>query len=191
MSIVEEYHAAHKARLARLGEPPKHQAPVNSIIRPARKLARKVRDQAEVITELRSFIADQTDLISQLKDTASVPDAVSEWVERQKAIARHLHSAIEGDTGPTIATIQAATCRHFSMTRNEILSERRTKEVVYPRQIAMYLCKTLTPRSLPEIGRRFGKRDHTTVLHAVRKIKDLIRRDCLVAYDVAHVEAQL
>jgi chromosomal replication initiator protein len=102
-----------------------------------------------------------------------------------------LHSAIEGDGGPTIANIQAAICKHFTMTRNELLSERRTKEVVYPRQIAMYLCKTLTPRSLPEIGRRFGKRDHTTVLHAVRKIKDLIRRDWQVAYDVANVEAQL
>ena len=61
--------------------------------------------------------------------------------------------------------------RHYNVTRTDILSARRTKTIVRPRQIAMYLAKTMTPRSLPEIGRRFGGRDHTTVLHAVRKIE--------------------
>ncbi len=59
------------------------------------------------------------------------------------------------------------------MTRGDILSSRRTATVVKPRQVAMYLSKALTLRSLPEIGRRFGGRDHTTVLHAVRKIEGL------------------
>ena len=63
---------------------------------------------------------------------------------------------------------------HFNVTRADLLSSRRTASVVRPRQIAMYLSKTLTLRSLPEIGRRFGGRDHTTVLHAVRKIEGLI-----------------
>jgi chromosomal replication initiator protein len=63
---------------------------------------------------------------------------------------------------------------HFNVTRADLLSARRTASVVRPRQIAMYLSKTLTLRSLPEIGRRFGGRDHTTVLHAVRKIEGLI-----------------
>ena len=53
-----------------------------------------------------------------------------------------------------------------------------------PRQIAMFLAKTLTPRSLPEIGRRFGNRDHTTVLHAVRKIEDLARNDQILAQEL-------
>ena len=61
--------------------------------------------------------------------------------------------------------------RHYNVTRTDILSARRTRSIVRPRQIAMYLAKTMTPRSLPEIGRRFGGRDHTTVLHAVRKIE--------------------
>ncbi|MBO0661517.1 chromosomal replication initiator protein DnaA [Jiella sp. MQZ9-1] len=61
--------------------------------------------------------------------------------------------------------------RHYNVTRTDLLSSRRTKTIVRPRQIAMYLAKTMTPRSLPEIGRRFGGRDHTTVLHAVRKIE--------------------
>ncbi|TFF19961.1 chromosomal replication initiator protein DnaA [Jiella endophytica] len=67
--------------------------------------------------------------------------------------------------------------RHYNVTRTDILSSRRTKTIVRPRQIAMYLAKTMTPRSLPEIGRRFGGRDHTTVLHAVRKIEGERSRD--------------
>jgi chromosomal replication initiator protein len=66
---------------------------------------------------------------------------------------------------------------HYNVSRPDILSSRRTAAVVKPRQIAMYLSKVLTLRSLPEIGRRFGGRDHTTVLHAVRKIEALSRSD--------------
>jgi chromosomal replication initiator protein len=70
-----------------------------------------------------------------------------------------------------IEDIQKIVARHYNVSRNELLSNRRTRTIVKPRQVAMYLSKVLTPRSLPEIGRRFGGRDHTTVLHAVRKIE--------------------
>jgi chromosomal replication initiator protein len=76
-----------------------------------------------------------------------------------------------------IEDIQKLVANRFSVTRADILSARRTATVVKPRQIAMYLSKVLTPRSLPEIGRRFGGRDHTTVLHAVRKIDGLAKAD--------------
>lgn len=72
-----------------------------------------------------------------------------------------------------IEDIQRIVAQHFNVPRNEMLSNRRTRTVVRPRQIAMYLSKILTPRSLPEIGRRFGGRDHTTVLHAVRKVEEM------------------
>jgi chromosomal replication initiator protein len=72
-----------------------------------------------------------------------------------------------------IEDIQKLVASHYSVTRADILSSRRTAIVVKPRQVAMYLSKSLTLRSLPEIGRRFGGRDHTTVLHAVRKIEGL------------------
>jgi hypothetical protein len=71
---------------------------------------------------------------------------------------------------PTIKEIQYFVGRRFDVLVSEMKSARRTASVVRPRQIAMYLSKILTPRSLPEIGRHFGGRDHTTVLHAVRKI---------------------
>jgi len=67
--------------------------------------------------------------------------------------------------------------RHFKIPRTDILSSRRSRDVVRPRQIAMYLAKSLTSRSLPEIGRQFGGRDHTTVLHSVRKVEQLMRDD--------------
>jgi chromosomal replication initiator protein len=61
--------------------------------------------------------------------------------------------------------------RHFGVSKGDLLSQRRHRSVVWPRQVGMYLAKQLTARSLPEIGRRFGNRDHTTVLHAIRKIE--------------------
>jgi chromosomal replication initiator protein len=73
-----------------------------------------------------------------------------------------------------IEDIQKVVSRHFNVSKSDLLSSRRTRTIVRPRQIAMYLSKMMTPRSLPEIGRRFGGRDHTTVLHAVRKIEELI-----------------
>ncbi|WP_439543686.1 chromosomal replication initiator protein DnaA [Hyphomicrobium sp.] len=67
--------------------------------------------------------------------------------------------------------------RHFGVSKGDLLSQRRHRSVVWPRQIGMYLAKQMTHRSLPEIGRRFGGRDHTTVLHAIRKIEGVIAGD--------------
>ncbi|MFT3989107.1 chromosomal replication initiator protein DnaA [Aestuariivirga sp.] len=75
--------------------------------------------------------------------------------------------------------------RHFNVARTDLLSPRRARTVVVPRQIGMYLAKKMTARSLPEIGRRFGGRDHSTVLHAVRKIEDQIKTDDKLAREVA------
>ena len=75
--------------------------------------------------------------------------------------------------------------RHYNVARADLLSPRRARSVVVPRQVGMYLAKKLTPRSLPEIGRRFGGRDHSTVLHAVRKIEELIKSDDRLAREVA------
>jgi len=83
-----------------------------------------------------------------------------------------------------IEDIQRVVARHYNVSKAELLSSRRTRTIVRPRQIAMYLAKVLTPRSLPEIGRRFGGRDHTTVLHAVRKIEGLIEADKSLAEEI-------
>jgi len=83
-----------------------------------------------------------------------------------------------------IEDIQRVVARHYNVSRNDLLSSRRTRIIVRPRQVAMYLSKLLTPRSLPEIGRRFGGRDHTTVLHAVRKIEGLLAEDTQLAHEI-------
>jgi chromosomal replication initiator protein len=75
--------------------------------------------------------------------------------------------------------------RHYCVSRSDLLSPRRARSIVRPRQIGMYLAKKLTSRSLPEIGKRFGGRDHSTVLHAVRKIEDLLKGDEKLAREIA------
>jgi chromosomal replication initiator protein len=83
-----------------------------------------------------------------------------------------------------IEDIQRIVARQYNVSRADLLSSRRTANVVRPRQVAMYLAKILTLRSLPEIGRRFGGRDHTTVLHAVRKIEALAGNDTAFAEEI-------
>jgi chromosomal replication initiator protein len=90
-----------------------------------------------------------------------------------------------------IEDIQRIVARHYNVSRGDLLSARRTANVVRPRQVAMYLAKTMTLRSLPEIGRRFGGRDHTTVLHAVRKIEHLVGNDQTLADEIDSLKRQL
>ena len=73
----------------------------------------------------------------------------------------------------TIDEIQKRVCEHFEVKPLDLVSARRARAIARPRQIAMYLAKRLTTRSLPEIGRKFGGRDHSTVIHAVRRIEEL------------------
>jgi chromosomal replication initiator protein len=90
-----------------------------------------------------------------------------------------------------IEDIQRVVARQYNVSRADLLSSRRTANVVRPRQVAMYLAKVLTLRSLPEIGRRFGGRDHTTVLHAVRKIEALAGSDTALAEEIEGLKRQL
>jgi chromosomal replication initiator protein len=90
-----------------------------------------------------------------------------------------------------IEDIQRVVARQYNVSRADLLSSRRTANVVRPRQVAMYLAKVLTLRSLPEIGRRFGGRDHTTVLHAVRKIESLAGNDSALAEEIESLKRQL
>lgn len=92
---------------------------------------------------------------------------------------------------PPILRIQRAVCSYYGITRVDLISSRRTANLIMPRHIAMYLAKTLTLCSLPEIGRRFGGRDHTTIISAIRKIDDLKLSDGRVASDVAALRAQV
>jgi chromosomal replication initiator protein len=91
----------------------------------------------------------------------------------------------------TIDEIQRKVSDHYRIRQAEMSSARRAREVARPRQVAMYLAKQLTPRSLPEIGRRFGGRDHTTVIHAVKQIEKLRQTDAELDADVRLLIRQL
>ena len=96
-----------------------------------------------------------------------------------------LHDLLRAnDRRVTIEEIQKRVAEHFNIKLSEMSSARRSRAVARPRQVAMYLAKQLTQRSLPEIGRKFGGRDHTTVMHAVRKVDELRGADAAFAEDV-------
>jgi chromosomal replication initiator protein len=84
----------------------------------------------------------------------------------------------------TIEEIQKKVAEHYNIRLADMSSARRARAVARPRQVAMYLSKQLTARSLPEIGRKFGDRDHTTVMHAVRKVEELCATDPTFSEDV-------
>ena len=90
-----------------------------------------------------------------------------------------------------IEDIQRVVSKHYNVSKQDLLSSRRTRSIVWPRQIAMYLAKSLTLRSLPEIGRRFGGRDHTTVLHAVRKVEEMIGSDEALTQEIEVLKRML
>ena len=88
------------------------------------------------------------------------------------------------DRKVTLDDIQKRVCEHYGVKLAELHGARRSRNIVRPRQIAMYLSKKLTTRSLPDIGRAFGGRDHTTVLHAVQKVEELIKAEAGIAEDI-------
>jgi len=103
----------------------------------------------------------------------------------QRVIRRHSGEQRE----PTIDVIKKATLKIFPIARADLEGPSKMQAFVYPRQVAMYLCRTMTRKSFPQIGRAFGKRDHTTVLYAFRRIEKALPEDPRMADDIARVEA--
>jgi chromosomal replication initiator protein len=91
----------------------------------------------------------------------------------------------------TIEEIQRKVAEHYNIRLSDMIGPKRLRIIARPRQVAMYLAKQLTPRSLPEIGRRFGGRDHTTIMHGVRKIEDLMATDSQLSDDLLRLRRAL
>lgn len=123
----------------------------------------------------------------EVKPAEPAPEfSFDDWVRRQEQnnpLPKEPWFSIIGETDPPepvrpkVEDIQRAVAKHYGVSRSDILSARRTANIVRPRQVAAYLAKKLTLRSLPEIGRRMGQRDHTTILSSVRKITRLLASD--------------
>jgi chromosomal replication initiator protein len=154
--------------------------------------ARREQPDLDIPEDIRHYVARQINTSCRDIDGAFnqlllqhkyASDGSAYSLEELDKMLRHLIRS--NDTKRVrIEDIQKVVARQFNVARNDLLSNRRTRQIVRPRQIAMYLSKTMTPRSLPEIGRRFGGRDHTTVLHAVRKVEELLSQDSKLAQEV-------
>jgi chromosomal replication initiator protein len=84
----------------------------------------------------------------------------------------------------TIEEIQRKVAEHYNVRLSDMIGPKRVRTIARPRQVAMYIAKRKTTRSLPEIGRRFGGRDHTTIMHGIRKIEELLESDPQMVEDV-------
>jgi len=146
--------------------------------------------------DVLQFLADRfTDSVRELEGALNTLSArAGEGLSRmtldevQAVLRPHLRS---GEKRITIDDIQKATSDHYGMKQADLLSERRNRAIARPRQAAMWLAKQLTTRSLPDIGRRFGGRDHTTVLHAVRRIEALRAEDSTLNHDLEVITRKL
>ena len=90
-----------------------------------------------------------------------------------------------------VEAIQNIVAVYFNLDIQEMLSPRRSRSLARPRQIAMYLAKRYTTNSLPDIGRKFSNRDHTTVIHAVKKIEELIKKDNEIKNNIIEIKKKL
>lgn len=152
--------------------------------------AKREQPNLEIPEDIRHYVARQVNTsgrdidgaFNQLLLQHKYSDGPEGFEELDKML-RHLIRSND-QKRVRIEDIQKIVSRQFNVARNDLLSNRRTRVIVRPRQIAMYLSKIMTPRSLPEIGRRFGGRDHTTVLHAVRKIEGMLAEDQKLAHEI-------
>ncbi len=144
---------------------------------------------AEVGPKVLEFLAHKiTSNVRELEGALNRLVAHAQLVGRAvtiESVNDVLHDLLRAnDRRVTIDEIQKRVAEHYNIRLGDMHSARRARAVARPRQVAMYLAKQLTPRSLPEIGRKFGGRDHTTVMHAVRKIEELKATDRTLAEDV-------
>jgi chromosomal replication initiator protein len=151
--------------------------------------AKAERSKAAVPPKVLEFLAHRiTSNVRELEGALTRIYAHTQFVGRELTLESSqevLHDLLRAnDRRVTIDEIQKRVAEHYNIRLADMHSARRARAVARPRQVAMYLCKQLTPRSLPEIGRKFGGRDHTTVMHAVRKIEELRASDRSMAEDI-------
>ena len=162
------------------------------------------------ISELNKLYADKIEISQEIKDFISleISNSIRELVgavnriisfsriynklpnlAETKIVLKDLLNINENKV--TIDLIQTLVCRFFKISKNEMLSSRRSRYLVRPRQTAIYLTKILTPKSLPEIGREFSNRDHTTIIHSVKTIEKLKENDKDMAENIDKLKNQI
>jgi len=130
--------------------------------------------QKFICSEIKSSVREIIGALNRIVSFSRIYNRVPNLSET-RIILKDLLNIYENKV--TIDSIQTIVCKYFKISKNEMLSSRRSRYLVRPRQTAIYLSKMLTSKSLPEIGRNFSNRDHTTVIHSVKTIEKLKKED--------------
>ena len=136
---------------------------------------------SEVTSSIRELVGALNRILAFSKINTKSP-TIHECKKILKDFINHSNKSIN------VESIQNIVASHFNLNIQEMLSPRRSRALARPRQIAMYLAKQHTTNSLPDIGRKFSNRDHTTVIHAVKKIDELIKKDSGIKESVMEIK---
>ena len=139
---------------------------------------------AEINTSIRELVGAINRIVSFSRIYNKVPN-----LSETKVVLKDLLNI--GENKVTIDLIQSTVCKFFKISKNEMLSSRRSRYLVRPRQTAIYLTKILTSKSLPEIGREFSNRDHTTIIHYVKTIEKLKEKDLEMTNNINNLKNQI
>ena len=139
---------------------------------------------SEITTSIRELVGAINRVVSFSRIYNKVPN-----LSEVKVVLKDLLNI--GENKVTIDLIQSTVCKFFKISKNEMLSSRRSRYLVRPRQTAIYLTKILTSKSLPEIGREFSNRDHTTIIHSVKTIEKLKEKDPEMTNNINNLKNQI
>jgi len=138
----------------------------------------------EITTSIRELVGAINRVVSFSRIYNKIPN-----LSEVKVVLKDLLNI--GENKVTIDLIQSTVCKFFKISKNEMLSSRRSRYLVRPRQTAIYLTKILTSKSLPEIGREFSNRDHTTIIHSVKTIEKLKEKDAEMTDNINNLKNQI
>ena len=144
--------------------------------------------QKFISTEIRTSIRELVGAINRVVSFSRIYNKLPNLSE-VKVVLKDLLNI--GENKVTIDLIQSTVCKFFKISKNEMLSSRRSRYLVRPRQTAIYLTKILTSKSLPEIGREFSNRDHTTIIHSVKTIEKLKEKDPEMTNNINNLKNQI
>ena len=150
------------------------------------KISKEIQDyiSTEITTSIRELVGAINRIVSFSRIYNKIPN-----LAETKVILKDLLNLSENKV--TIDLIQTLVCKFFKISKNEMLSSRRSRYLVRPRQTAIYLTKILTSKSLPEIGREFSNRDHTTIIHSVKTIEKLKEKDPMMVENINKLKNQI
>ena len=153
-------------------------------------------DQLQISKEIQDFIS--TEIAGSIRELVGAVNRVVSFsriynkvpnLAETKVVLKDLLNLAENKV--TIDLIQTIVCKFFKISKNEMLSSRRSRYLVRPRQTAIYLTKILTSKSLPEIGREFSNRDHTTIIHSVKTIEKIKEKDPIMVDNINNLKNQI